>query len=177
MVCTIVRDDPVTDCRSKNIAIVIGSSGSNMVNGPSDLRIQAAKDFNAKLVTAAHAGSSVVPDRVAVVDLDPGPIVLYPMGDPVATGNTFDAINSDGGTYIGSSIATGIDEILNDESELFANRAGIIVLADDEGSSPDGQVLQGARARLRGTCVSCGFLSPLAATNSKPYPSNENYCK
>jgi hypothetical protein len=160
MICAMVRDDPDKDCRNRKISIVIDSSGSNTWTDPSNLRIQAAKDFNAKLTTAAQAGPDVLPDQVAVIDFDFSASVLYPMGDPAAAANTFDAIDSSGGTDIGSGIAAGIDEIMKDEPGLFARRAGIVVLTDGEDGSPANQALQFARARLQGIRVNYGFLSP-----------------
>lgn len=160
MVCAMVRDDPAKDCRNRKISIVIDSSGSNTWTDPSNLRIQAGKDFNAQLITAAQAGTGSVPDQVAVIDFDFSATVLYPMGDPAAAESTFDAIDSSGGTDIGSGISAGIDEIMKDEPGLFANRAGIIVLTDGEDGNPLNQIAQFARARLQGIRVNYGFLSP-----------------
>ncbi|KAF2684198.1 hypothetical protein K458DRAFT_431769 [Lentithecium fluviatile CBS 122367] len=160
LICAIVRDDPAKDCRNRKISIVIDSSGSNSWTDPSNLRIQAGKDFNAKLTTAAQAGAGSVPDQVAVIDFDTSATVLYPMGDPAAAASTFDAIDSSGGTDIGSGISAGIDEIMKDEPGLFANRAGIIVLTDGEDGNPANQIAQFVRARLQGIRVNYGFLSP-----------------
>jgi len=167
LICAIVRDDPAKDCRNRKISIVVDSSGSNTWTDPSNLRIQAAKDFNEKLTTAAEAGPGVFPDKVAVIDFDDSARILYPMGDPAGAANTFDSIDSSGGTNIGTGISLGIDEIMKDEPGLFAKRSGIIVLTDGEDFSPANQVFQLARARLQGIRVNYGFLSPPTAPVTK----------
>ncbi|KAF1960389.1 hypothetical protein CC80DRAFT_590645 [Byssothecium circinans] len=159
IICAMVRDDPAKDCRNRKIAIVVDSSGSNTITDPSNLRIRAAKDFNAKLLTVAQAGQGVVPDKVAVVDFDDSARLLYGMGDPSGAALIFDAIDSSGGTNIGTGIALGIDEIMKDQPGVFAKRSGMIVLTDGEDFSPANQVLQLARARLQGIRVNYGFLT------------------
>ncbi|KAF2474431.1 uncharacterized protein BDR25DRAFT_392099 [Lindgomyces ingoldianus] len=160
IICAMVRDDPAKDCRNRKLAIVVDSSGSNSWTDPSNLRIQAARDFNAKLTTAAQAGSGPYPDQVAVVDFDDSASLLYPMGDPAGAAGTFGVIDSSGGTNIGSGIAMGIDEIIKDQPGFFAKRSGIVVLTDGEDGSPANQLLQLARAKVQGIRVNYGFLSP-----------------
>lgn len=150
IICALTRDDPAIDCRNRKISIVIDSSGSNTWTDPNNLRIQAARDFNAKLITTAQAGPDGFPDKVAVIDFDTTARVLYPMGDPSGATGTFGAIDSDGGTDIGSGIALGIDEILKEGAGQFSKRSGIVVLTDGEDSNPANQILQLARAKLQG---------------------------
>lgn len=159
ILCALVRDDPVKDCRNRKIAIVVDSSGSNSWTDPSNLRIQVAKDFNSKLTTYAQAGEGV-PDNVAVIDFDDYARVIYPMGDPA--GAKFDSIDSSGGTDIGSGISLAIDEILRDQPGVFAKRSGMIVLTDGEDFNPANQILQLGRAYLHGIRVNFGFLDPIA---------------
>lgn len=160
MICALVRDSPEKDCRNRKISIVIDSSGSNEETDPSNLRIQAAKDFNAKLATASKVGPGIVPDKVAVIDFDDSAKVIYPMGDPEGAAGVFNKIDSLGGTDIGAGISAGIDEIMKEEPGLFAKRGGIIVLTDGEDNSPLNQITQLARAKLNGIRVNYGFLSP-----------------
>jgi len=169
LVCAMIRDYPAKYCRNRKIAIVIDSSGSNLDTDPANLRISAAKLFNARLTTAAQARDGVIPDKVAVIDFDSSARVLYSLGDPAGASSSFDAIDSAGGTNIGSGIALGIDEILkDDEPGAYAKRAGIVVLTDGEDNSPANQVAQLARAREMGIRVNYGFLSPpLAPTTRK----------
>ena len=162
LICALVRDYPAKHCRNRKIAIVVDSSGSNQDTDPANFRISAAKAFNAKLTTAAQAGEGVIPDKVAVVDFDDSAQLLYPMGDPAGATNSFDSIDSNGGTNIGSGLALGIDEIMKDEAGDYARRAGIVVLTDGEDNSPANQVAQLERARSQGIRVNYGFLSPPA---------------
>ncbi|KAH7087744.1 hypothetical protein FB567DRAFT_621777 [Paraphoma chrysanthemicola] len=150
IICALTRDYPTKDCRNRKISIVIDSSGSNTWTDPNNLRIQAARDFNSKLVTAAQAGPDGFPDKVAVIDFDTTAKLLYPMGDPSGATGVFGAIDSNGGTNIGSGIALGIDEILKEGAGQFSKRSGIVVLTDGEDGSPANQVLQLARAKLQG---------------------------
>ncbi|PSN67720.1 hypothetical protein BS50DRAFT_347821 [Corynespora cassiicola Philippines] len=161
MVCALVRDDPIKDCRNRKIAIVVDSSGSNLDTDPRDLRIQAAVNLNSKLLTKAQITDEQLPDRVAVVDFDTSATILYPMGDPDGAKSTFTGIDSSGGTSIGSGIAAGIDEIMKDEPGSFTNRSGIVVLTDGMDQSPSYQLTQLARAKSNGIRISAGFLSPV----------------
>ena len=174
IICVFVRDHPEKDCRNRKIAIVIDSSGSKIDTDPSSLRIQAAKNFNARLTSAAKVGSAIAPDKVSVIDFDTSAKMLYPMGNPDGAAGVFDAINSLGGTNIGSGISAAIDEILKSERavEFIAHRSGIVILTDGDDASPTNQLIQLARAKPNNIRVSWGHLGP--PPNPVPRKQSEN---
>lgn len=158
IICAMTRDNPVRDCQARKLAIVVDSSGSNQTTDPRNLRIQAAAQFNASLVTAAAAGPGGVADRSAVIDFDDGARVISPLADPSLA--SFAGIDSDGGTNIASGVNLGIDELTRDPSDPTGNRAGIVVLTDGEDSDISALVAAIDRATALGIRVNFGFLSP-----------------
>jgi len=170
MICALTRDDPITSCQGRKMAIVIDSSGSNFNTDPSNLRIAASKAFNSMLITDANAGPDGLADRVTVVDFDSSARVVYPLGDPSAA--TFNGIDSSGGTYIAGGVATAIGELTKDPNDPTADRTGIIVLTDGEDSDISALVAQINRAEGLGIRVAFGFLSP-PALNVPPVTTRE----
>ena len=102
---------------------------------------------------------------VTVIDFDNSARVLYPMGDPAKA--TFDAIDSAGGTNIGSGISLAIDEILKVDSDPAAHKSGVIVFTDGQDGNPANQIRQLKRARAAGIRVSVGFLDPTSLVTLK----------
>jgi Mg-chelatase subunit ChlD len=166
MICALVRDNPLKDCYGRKIAIVVDSSGSNTWTDPSNLRVKAAKGLNGKLTTKDKVRESgIKPDMVTVIDFDDYARVIYPMGDPAKA--TFDAIDSAGGTDIGSGISLAIDEILKVDSDPAAHKSGVIVFTDGQDGNPANQIRQLERARTAGIRVSVGFLDPASLVTLK----------
>jgi len=168
IICALTRDDPIEDCNGRKIGIVVDSSGSNQDTDPSNLRISAATQINAQLITAdqAAANPNAKPDLVTVVDFDDVASVIYPLGDP--SGADFSSIDSNGGTYIAGGIAAAIDEITADTKYKTRGRSGIIVLTDGDDSAVAARLTQLARAWASGIKVSFGFLAPIAIPVATP---------
>ncbi|KAH7333298.1 hypothetical protein BKA65DRAFT_460002 [Rhexocercosporidium sp. MPI-PUGE-AT-0058] len=175
MICAITRDNPLKDCYGRRIALVIDSSGSNTITDPSNLRITAAQQFNAKLITKASAGPDELPDEVTVIDFDTSARIVFPLGDPADA--TFDGIDSSGGTDIGSGMNVGIDELVRTKpppstgdpfTPYEENKAGMIIFTDGEDFSPANQIAQLNRAADLKIRVAYGFLAP--PTNPVPVP-------
>jgi len=174
IICALTRDDPIKDCNGRKIGIVVDSSGSNQDTDPSNLRISAATQINAQLITAdrAAANPNAKPDLVTVVDFDEAASVIYPLGDP--SGADFSSIDSSGGTYIAGGIAAAIDEITADTKYKTRGRSGIIVLTDGDDGAEAARLVQLARAWANGIKVSFGFLAPIAIPVTNPRRRGED---
>lgn len=142
----------------RKIGLVIDSSGSNLYNDPSDLRITAAKALNSLLVTRDQAGPSGQPDLVTVIDFDFLGTVISPLGDPANA--SFDGIDDFGGTNIADGIKVAIDELTKNTQGSTAHQTGVVVLTDGEDPFVDDLLLQLKRARDENIRVAFGFLSP-----------------
>lgn len=158
IVCALTRDQPWKDCTGRKIALVIDSSGSNQDTDPSNLRIAAAQEFDATLVTAASVGPDNFPDKVTVIDFDTSARVVYPLGDPASA--SFDGIDSDGGTFIAGGVTLAIQELAKDTTDPTQDHAGIIVFTDGQDSDIGALVATVDDATSKGIRVSFGFLSP-----------------
>ncbi len=159
LVCALTRDKPIEDCQGRDLAIVVDSSGSNTETDPQFLRVAAAQQFNATLVSAAQAGPGGRPDRSAVIEFDDTARVISPLGDPPAA--RFDGIDASGGTAIGRGLQTALD-VLTAGANPVDGRAGIIVLTDGQDGSPGLQQAALDTAKALGVRVSFGFLQPPA---------------
>ncbi|KAI9893850.1 MAG: hypothetical protein M1814_005403 [Vezdaea aestivalis] len=144
----------------RKIGIVVDSSGSNSATDPNRLRVAAAKQLNAALVTSAQAGAGGTPDQVTAVDFDSSASVIYPLGDPSGATVTFDSIDESGGTFIAGGLKAAIDEITKPAAGPTAGRSGIVVFTDGEDSSLTTLINEVNRAGGLGIRVSFGFLSP-----------------
>ena len=175
IICALTRDKPVEDCNGRKIGIVVDSSGSNQGTDPANLRISAATEINAQLITAAQAAAkpNAKPDLVTVIDFDDYASVIYPLGDP--SGADFSSIDSSGGTYIAGGIAAAIDEIVADTKYKTRGRSGIIVLTDGDDYYVAARLVQLARAWANGIKVSFGFLSPVAIPVTIPRRRGEDH--
>lgn len=158
IVCALTRDQPWKDCTGRKIALVIDSSGSNQDTDPSNLRISAAQEFNAVLITEASVGPDNLPDKVTVIDFDTSAQVVYPLGDPASA--SFDGIDSDGGTFIAGGVTLAIQELTKDTTVATQDHAGIIVFTDGQDSDIGALIATIDDATSKGIRVSFGFLSP-----------------
>jgi hypothetical protein len=158
MVCALTRDHPWRDCTGRKIGLVIDSSGSNQETDPSNLRITAAQEFDATLVTEATVGPDDFPDLVTVIAFDENARVVYPLGDPASA--SFAGIGADGGTFIAGGVSLAIDELTKDTTDPTQDHTGIIVFTDGQDSDISDLLGQLDRATQLGIRVSFGFLSP-----------------
>lgn len=158
MICALTRDDPVTSCQGRKVAIVIDSSGSNTTTDPGNRRIAAAQIFNAGLASAAEVGTTGVPDRSAVIDFDSRARVVSPLGDPEAA--SFAGVDSSGGTNIASGVSAGLAELTKDPQDPTGDRSGILVFTDGQDSDRTALIAAVRAATAAGVRVSFGFLAP-----------------
>jgi len=146
----------------RKVGIVIDASGSMLDNDPNNLRLEAAKLLNSKLITSAAATGGKTGDQVTVVEFSSSADVLYPLGDPSGAASSIDSIQADGGTFIGSGIDAALDELTKASSGATADRSGILVLTDgvdDPSYLITDTIAAIDRARGLGVRVSFGFLA------------------
>ncbi|KAA8903055.1 hypothetical protein FN846DRAFT_908294 [Sphaerosporella brunnea] len=135
---------------------------------PSDMRVDAAKDFAAMLVDQKRAGPVGRPDLVSVVAFSERATVIYPLGDPsIARYALEEGIDSHGGGHsITKAMRAAIAELIKHAHGPTAatHRSGIVVLTSHEGSGGDQDtaalIHHLARARALGIRVSVGHLCP-----------------
>ncbi|KAK4123659.1 hypothetical protein N657DRAFT_419903 [Parathielavia appendiculata] len=150
----------------RKVGIVIDSSGSMIDNDPDDLRLEAAKLLNSKLITSAAATGGKTGDVVTVVEFSSVAEVLYPLGDPSGAVSSIDSIEADGGTFIGGGVSAALDELTKASSGATVDRTGILVLTDgvDDPSYLITDTIESIeRATELGIRVSFGFLAIDAA--------------
>jgi Mg-chelatase subunit ChlD len=146
----------------RKIGIVIDSSGSMLDNDPDNLRLEAAKLLNSKLITSAAATGGKTGDLVTVVEFSSAAEVLYPLGDPSGAASSIDSIEAAGGTFIGGGISAALDELTKANSGATADQTGVLVLTDgvdDPSTLITDTIASIDRARDLGIRVSFGFLA------------------
>ncbi|KAK4444799.1 hypothetical protein QBC34DRAFT_451686 [Podospora aff. communis PSN243] len=133
---------------------------------PNKLRLEAAKLLVGKLITSGSATAGQVPDKVAVVQFNDTSEVLYPLGDPSGAASKIDSVAAEGGTFIGSGVATAAEELTNGGTDTSGSgTTGILVLTDGMDDPVDlvSQTIEAInRAQQLGIRVSFGFLSNAA---------------
>ncbi|KAK4106676.1 hypothetical protein N658DRAFT_461485 [Parathielavia hyrcaniae] len=150
----------------RKVGIVVDSSGSMLDNDPDDLRLEAAKLLNSRLITSATATGGKTGDLITVVEFSYSADVLYPLGDPSGAESSIDGIVAGGGTFIGGGISAALDELTTSSSGATADRTGILVLTDgvDDPSYLITDTIESIeRAIELGVRVSFGFLAIDAA--------------
>jgi hypothetical protein len=146
MICSLVRDDPVKDCRNRTMVLAVDNSLASEANRGIQLEEVLVEEVNSKLSTQGL-------DRVAILDNRKPAILQYPMGSPANA--TFDFSHPFGDLCIASGLELGIDESIHAQPETYTDRASIVLLTTSaEGSefSP-GTLLQLQRAAEEGIRV------------------------
>jgi len=154
----------------RKIGIVIDISASMTDYDRQDLRLAAAKELDAKLISQSSASGGKTPDLLTVVHFNSDASVIYPLGDPAAATSSFDHVEPTGGTFIGGGIKAATDELTKPGNDPTNNRTGIVVFTDGT-DDPPGQVpdtiAEIQRAGSLGIRVSFGFLA-IANDNQDP---------
>ncbi|KAK4177131.1 hypothetical protein QBC36DRAFT_327701 [Triangularia setosa] len=119
MICALVRDDPIKDCRKRTVVIALDTSSRSGAAKASGLQLQIARDFNTKL-------SSHGLDRVEVIEFAESPKVVYPMDFPESA--TFGELDRKGRTNIGNALDVAIDDIIQSQPDTYTDRGGVVLL-------------------------------------------------
>lgn len=137
IICALVRDDPVKDCRNRTVAMALDTSWGSGVNGAIQLERLVARELNSRL--AAHGL-----DKVAVVEFDGSARLVYPMGYPKTA--AFELSEPGGPRRIDRALELAIAETINAQPETYTDRAAILLLCTGS-ESPD--AFDNAMAQVR----------------------------
>jgi len=146
----------------RKIGIVIDISASMADSDPQDLRLAAAKELDAKLISQSSASGGKAADLLTVVQFNSDASVIYPLGDPAAAISSFDHVEPIGGTFIGGGIKAATDELTKPGNDPTNNRTGIVVFTDgidDPADQVPDTIAEIQRAGSLGIRVSFGFLA------------------
>ncbi|KAK5651586.1 hypothetical protein OQA88_11859 [Cercophora sp. LCS_1] len=160
MICCLVRDDPVKECRRRMVALVLDRSRMSHVKQTSELLLQAAQSLNSKLETDGT-------DKVAAIIFDETAHVTSEWSSPPATLGPLE--ETDRRPNIGEAIHAAIDTIVDEYPDIYTDRGAIFLLTSgSEGANWTGEtLLQVQRARTEGIRVhyACISLPPLTKTD------------
>lgn len=125
MICALVRDTPVKDCRNRTVAIAIDKSSESGINGGLQLEQVIAQELNSRLTMHGL-------DKVAVVEFDETARLVYPMGYPKSA--TFDVSEPSYERHIGRGLRLAIAETIDAQPETYTDRAAILLLSTGDES-------------------------------------------
>ncbi|KAH6855920.1 hypothetical protein B0I37DRAFT_351046 [Chaetomium sp. MPI-CAGE-AT-0009] len=137
MICSLVRDNPVKDCRNRTMAVALDNSLASEANGGIQMEKLLAEEVNSRLNTDGL-------DKVAVIDNTKPAILRYPMGSPVNV--SFDLSRPWGELCIGSGLELGIEETIHAQPETYADRGAIVLLTT---SAEDPESIDSTLEQLR----------------------------
>ncbi|KAL2165024.1 hypothetical protein VTH06DRAFT_320 [Thermothelomyces fergusii] len=120
MICSLVRDDPVKDCRNRTVVVAVDNSLTSEANGGILLEESLAQEITARLSTEGL-------DSVAVVDSQEPAVLRYPMGPPAYASFSFP--RPSGELCVAGGLEMGIAETIDAQPETYADRGAIVLLA------------------------------------------------
>lgn len=146
MICSLVRDNPVKDCRNRTMAVAFDNSLASEASGGIQLEKLLAEEVNSRLSTHGL-------DRIAVIDSRKPAVLRYPMGSPVNV--SFDLPPPSGEVCIASGLELGIAETIHAQPETYADRGAIVLLTTsaEDPESMDNTLEQLRRAAEEGIRV------------------------
>lgn len=119
MICALVRDDPIKDCRTRTVAIALDNSQMSVDHGALELEQKLARELNSRLTMHGL-------DRVEVIYFSESPYVLYAMNFPEAA--SFEIVKPGGRTNIGRAIEAAINNSIAAQPETYTDRAAVVIL-------------------------------------------------
>ncbi|KAK4641188.1 hypothetical protein QC761_610140 [Podospora bellae-mahoneyi] len=166
MICALVRDDPIKDCRKRMAVIALDASSRSGAVEASGLQVQIAQEFKLKL-------SSHGLDRIEVMEFAEAPKIVHPMGFPESV--TFSELDTKGRTNIGNALDVAIDDIMQSQPDTYTDRGAVVLLtagAEPENTKENQELAEYAlaqveRAAKEGVRIHFGCINP-------PRPFNDN---
>ncbi|KAK4465906.1 hypothetical protein QBC42DRAFT_260637 [Cladorrhinum samala] len=168
MICALVRDDPIKDCRTRTVAVALDSSQKSVDDGTLELEQKLAKELNSRLTMHGL-------DRVEVIYFSETPSVLYPLGYPDSA--RFEVVKPGGRANIGQAIEAAIDDSIAAQPETYTDRAAVVILTAgaERGDSPEDlrplaehTLDQVRRASREGIRIHYGCINPSSTQPPKP---------
>ncbi|KAK4199181.1 hypothetical protein QBC40DRAFT_85353 [Triangularia verruculosa] len=168
MICALVRDDPIKDCRKRTAVIALDTSNRSGAAEASGLQVQIAREFKSKL--SFHGL-----DRVEVIEFAESPKVVYPMGFPESV--TFNELNNKGRTNIGNALDVAIDDIIKSQPDTYTDRGAVVLLtagAEPENTDENRELAEYAlaqveRAAKEGIRIHYACINPPRADTEKSW--------
>ncbi|KAK4134649.1 hypothetical protein BT67DRAFT_361172, partial [Trichocladium antarcticum] len=120
MICALVRDDPVKDCRNRTVAIAIDKSASSRLHGGIQLEQLLARELNSRLTMHGL-------DKVALIEFDESARLVSPMGYPMSANFSF-SDPSHHQLRVSSGLELAIAENIQAQPETYTDRGAILLL-------------------------------------------------
>ncbi|GAB1316511.1 VWFA domain-containing protein [Madurella fahalii] len=154
MICALVRDDPVKDCRNRTATIAVDISWRSSLSGASQLEVSMARELSSRLTPHGL-------DKVALIEFDESARLVYPMGYPGSA--TFGFSEPCGPeANLGSALRLAIGETIEAQPETFTDRGAILLLStasEGRGLLAENALAQVRRAGKEGIRVHYGCIS------------------
>lgn len=120
MICSLISDDPVKDCRKRTAVMNIDMSLQSGISHALLVERELVEELNSRL--SIHGL-----DRVAFINNEVRAVLRYPMGSPANA--TLDISQPSGELCIASGLELGIAETIYAQPETYTDRAAIVLLA------------------------------------------------
>ncbi|KAK4224365.1 hypothetical protein QBC38DRAFT_485680 [Podospora fimiseda] len=168
MICALVRDDPIKECRTRTVAIAIDKSQLSVDHGTMELEQALAKELNSRLTRHGL-------DKVEVIEFSESAQVIYPMGYPESA--VFDDNSKPSGrTNLGHALELAINDTIATQPETYTDRAAIVILTSGA-QKPDNPNEMHSLAQLLLTQTNRasqeGIRIHYACINSPPSPASQ----
>ncbi|KAK3987173.1 hypothetical protein QBC44DRAFT_331849 [Cladorrhinum sp. PSN332] len=167
IVCALVRDDPIKECRTRTVAIVVDKSRLTVAHATVELEQELAKELNSRLTRHGL-------DRVEVIEFSESPRIVYGMGYPEST--VFGDSEPSGRANIGQALELAINDTIAAQPETYTDRAAVVILtagAETTGNIDEMQSLASYLLAQVNRASQEGIRIHYACINSPPSPSSQ----
>ncbi|KAK4141787.1 uncharacterized protein C8A04DRAFT_30632 [Dichotomopilus funicola] len=120
MICSLIRDDPIKDCRNRTMVLAVDNSFTAGASGAVQLEESLAEEITSRLNQEGR-------DTVAIIDNHKPAVVRYPMGSPVHAAFNFPPPS--GEICLASGLELGIAETIHAQPETYSDRGAIVLLS------------------------------------------------
>ncbi|KAK4188173.1 hypothetical protein QBC35DRAFT_497173 [Podospora australis] len=174
MICAMVRDDPVKDCRMRTTVFALDRSAKSSKPDPERAAYRVAQLVTNELRDRLSESRF---DRMEVIEFAERPKVVSPMGYPAMV--KFGDLDLVGTANIGRALDLAINETIKTQPETFADRAAVVLIstgmeAEEPNKSVNYILTQLQRAKDEGIRVHYGCLSVPAI---EPEPEQDGHWK
>lgn len=139
MICALIRDDPIKDCRNRTVVVAVDVSWRSSLNETSELEVSIARELNSRLTPHGL-------DKLALIEFDKSARLVYPMGYPQSA--TFGFSEPCGReANLGNALKLAIGETVEAQPETFTDRGAILLLST--ASRGGGLLSKNALAQVR----------------------------
>jgi hypothetical protein len=119
MICALLRDDPVKDCRNRTVAVALDKSWESGISGGIQLERLLSQELNSRLTMHGL-------DKVAMIEFDESARIVYPMGYPKSAKFNFSQPGRQ--RSVGSGVELALAENIRAQPETYTDRGAILLL-------------------------------------------------